>query len=356
MRTLVFILSSVLTPFAWAQDTESAKSAEPAPIVTLQTVMVTGVQPGPGLWKVSNGESIVWILGSISPLPKRLEWEPRYVEDALISSQQILAPPGISFDADVGFFKSLTLIPSALKARKNPDDKYLDDVLPAELYARWLVQKELYVGRDRSIEKWRPIFAASKLFDEALDDMDMVQSNVAWDYVSKFGKKTKKPIIETGFSITIEDPRKSLKAFAKSSVEDEACMAATLERLETDLRNMQYRANAWSVGDIQTLRELSYPRNELVCVMAMLQSEVAQDLGMKDAREQIRQSWLTAMEKALNSDKTSFAVLSMSQLLGEQGYLAELRTRGYVIEEPKDPYAPENPELAQSTLDADPAQ
>jgi hypothetical protein len=36
---------------------------------TLDEVVVSGEQPGPGLWQVKNGANTLWILGSHSPLP-----------------------------------------------------------------------------------------------------------------------------------------------------------------------------------------------------------------------------------------------------------------------------------------------
>jgi hypothetical protein len=44
--------------------------ATPADTTTLETVLVTGEQPGPGLWKVSHGDHVLWILGAQYPLPK----------------------------------------------------------------------------------------------------------------------------------------------------------------------------------------------------------------------------------------------------------------------------------------------
>ena len=50
----------------------------------LETLVVTGVQPGPGLWQVRHGEHTLWIMGTLSPLPRRMDWEPREL-DALVA-------------------------------------------------------------------------------------------------------------------------------------------------------------------------------------------------------------------------------------------------------------------------------
>ena len=45
------------------------------PVVVANTVEVKGVLPGPGFWQASKGGNTVWILASIRPVPKGMEWE-----------------------------------------------------------------------------------------------------------------------------------------------------------------------------------------------------------------------------------------------------------------------------------------
>jgi hypothetical protein len=43
-------------------------------IRTEAAVVVSGAQPGPGLWKVAKGDHVMWVLGTQSPLPKHMQW------------------------------------------------------------------------------------------------------------------------------------------------------------------------------------------------------------------------------------------------------------------------------------------
>lgn len=76
--------------------------AEAGPIKDLETLVVTGVQPGPGLWRVSHEGNVLWILGTVSPLPAKMKWESAEVEAVIADSQQVLLPPSVTMTADVG--------------------------------------------------------------------------------------------------------------------------------------------------------------------------------------------------------------------------------------------------------------
>ncbi len=94
--------------------------ADTGPIKDLETLVVTGVQPGPGLWRVSHEGNVLWILGTVSPLPAKMEWQSAEVEAVIADSQQVLLPPSVTMSAEVGLFRSLALAPSALKAMRMP--------------------------------------------------------------------------------------------------------------------------------------------------------------------------------------------------------------------------------------------
>jgi hypothetical protein len=53
------------------------------------------------------------------------------------------------------------------------------------------------------------------------------------------------------------------------------------------------------------------------------------------AYTQLSNNWLAAVDSALSKNKSSFAVLPISQLLAADGWLAKLRAQGYSIQEPK---------------------
>lgn len=312
----------------------AAESPPPAPAALLETVVVSGVQPGPGLWKVSKDGHVLWILGTLSPLPRRMEWESDEVERVIAGAQRVLLSPTAAVDIKGGAFGGLLLLPNLLKARNNPDKQTLAEVLPADVYARWQPLKLKYIGRGDAVEKRRPIFAAQTLYEEAIKDAGLRLSTGVGDKVEKFAKKHDVPVERPTVNFRLAEPRAALREFSQSDLDDLDCLRKTVERLETDLPAMQLRANAWSVGDIEALRALPFVDQNLACQEAMLNNSAMQEHGMGDIKERVETAWLTAAENTLRDNAVSFAVLPIRAILDDNGLVATLRARGYAIEAP----------------------
>ena len=301
---------------------------------TLDTIVVAGRQPGPGLWKVSKGDHVMWILGTQSPLPKRMDWDSAVVVRRVGEAQEVLLPPTSSVHFNVGFFRGLTLLPAAMKIRDNPDGKTLQEVVPPADYARWLALKQRWIGSDRSVEEWRPVFAAIELYVKAIERSGMTLDTGVTDLVKKTAKSRGLVPTQPKVEITVQDPKGAMKEFSHAQVDDLACFRGTMDRIDGDLGAMAARANAWATGDIEALRDVPYRTQFAACSEALTGNAVARKQGMGDLEAQLERKWLDAAESALARNTTTFAVLGMGQLLETDGYLAKLAAKGYVIEEP----------------------
>ncbi len=339
MRKPRISLLFLLTAIGWsaAHATSPAEPvADAADSGVLEEVLVTGQQPGPGLWKVTRpGDPdghVLWILGNYSPLPKKLSWRSTELETVLASSQAVLAP--VSVNASAGPLGGITLLPSLIGVRDNPGDKRLQEVVPPDLYARWLPLKARYLGRDEGVEQWRPIFAAQELYRAALKERNLVPYDGVWPAVEKLARKARVPIVETELELKVEKARASIKEFKTTPLDDVECFARTLQRLESDLDLMRERANAWAVGDVARLRALVPVERASACIGVVLESSFMQQRGYGDVLVRAKTAWLAAVEQALGKYPSSVTVLSIDEILKPDGYVAELRRRGYVIEEP----------------------
>jgi hypothetical protein len=234
----------------------------------------------------------------------------------------------------------MTLLPAILEARRNPDDAKLKDQVPADLYARWLVQKKLYLGRESGVENWRPLFAADKLRKAAFSDLKLREGGAVWEVIGKLAEKYKikvtSPIMR--FTVKRSEVRSKLKEFSRESLPDVECFGTMLALTEAlgDRETQNARAHAWAIGDHEALGQLpALPNPYLPCAMAVMNSQLVRDMVPTDIREQVHALWLEAAEKALAANQTTFAIVPFVKLTRADGYLAMLRKKGYLIEAPQ---------------------
>ena len=228
-------------------------------------------------------------------------------------------------------------------------------MLPADLYARWSVLRQRYLGRDRGVEKKRPLIAVYELYKAALEDNGLREGGVVGPVIDKALKARGLERSPTVLKLKIEDPREALADFRKEGLkpEDLACFSRTLDIIERDLPQIVARANAWAVGDLEALRTMPSGRSQLLaCLSAWTQTETARKRGLVDIDARIRDSWLSAAEKAVAAHPVSFGTMSIAELLRGDGYLAELQRRGYLIQAP-DEYDAEADDAATDAARAD---
>lgn len=332
------MLRRALLCFALATPAFAQEPLVPAPPAdtdtpVMETVLVTGEQPGPGLWKVSKGDHEMWILGTWSPLPANMQWHSKQAEERIAQAQEVLMAPKASIG--VGFFRSITLLPSLIGVRKNADGRTLADVLPPELYSRWQSLKARYLPDDKKTERERPVFAAQELYHKAIAKSGLTLKNDAQKLVVDLAKRYKVKVTKIEIDIPLEEPRQALRDF-KGAPPDSGidCLRATMDRLETDIDAMKQRANAWSSGDLEGLRDLPYVDQDQTCIEGM-----ASTPGLRQriaaARETVATQWLQDAEAALARNASTFAVVPIDQLTREDGWLTRLRAKGYAVEAPE---------------------
>lgn len=326
---------------AWAQSDDVAvpasavvevdvDAAEPAP----EQIHVVAQRPGPGLWKVSKGEHVLWVFGMYGPVPKDMQWRSHEVENVIRNSQEYLSAPSAS--AKPGFFKSITLLPSLIGMRKNPDGATLRDVMPAEEYARWTTLKAKYLPDNDDVERERPIFAAEVLSNTARKQAGLVDSHVLRKQVMDLVKKAKLKETSSTFQIPMDNARTVLKNFKKSTLGDAACLARTMATMEQDIEAASQRANAWAKGDMDAMRKLDFATREEACFGALMNSAAFDaEPEFKNMKVRAEAMWIASAEKALETNASTFAMLKIDEIFNPKGVIAALAAKGYAVEQPE---------------------
>ncbi|MYN00627.1 TraB/GumN family protein [Pseudoduganella sp. DS3] len=327
MKKLIpFAVAAMLAGAACAQEELAAPEGE--------QVVITGQRPGPGLWKVSKGEHVLYVFGDYAPLPTKMDWRSHEVEAILSKSQEYLPKP--DFGISVGLWGGLKMLPFAIGFKDNPDGAKLVDVLPAETYDRWQVLKARYIGNDSGIERERPMFAATTLYKNGLEKNGLTMRTGVSEKIHKIAQQYKVKTTSSSVHMALDDPAQALKAFKKSPGADTSCFIKTVDNLESDLEAMRVRANAWAIGDMSKITSLNFAERDEACKDAVMKNDAFRsNEKLVQAEKTIAGKWLANAERALEANNTTFAVLSLARILDPKGPLAELKARGYKVEAPE---------------------
>jgi hypothetical protein len=302
-------------------EADPVESEEPP----MDVVLVTGYYSGPALWKVKSGENVMWIVGEISPFPQKLKWKSREFEQLLRKSQELLIDFSGYWLADEGNSTALN------KAAKLQDGIRLKDSIAPSLHERVLATAEKFGKPD--LEPMRPFAATNRLVRSAMKTLDLNSFSVRFT-AAKLGEWRKKKIT---YYATSELPFEvRLKNWQDPA--NEVCLKRLVDAIGDGGEGVVHLANAWAVGDINALRELvplySFSRDGFrsgECAAAMHGGEQQ----AREYKERRIQGWVAEAERALKKNRSTMAVVLMSELFEPDGYLAALRAKGYEITEPE---------------------
>lgn len=322
LRVAVFVLVVAVALVTGARPALPRADQPPPPPEQLDEVVVSGERPGPGMWHVRHGSAQVWILGSLSPLPKNITWRSHEVEQVLEISNQVLVPKPL----EVGIVKILWLLVTERNLLMVRGGKKLKDVMPAPLYARFAAQRAKYTDEPDKWERYRPIIAAAFLQHAAFHQVGLSARVDLGAAVRILAKNHGVRVDEVKIG-GMGDLLEALKTMQNST--ENICVAASLGTIETGLPRLLDRATAWATGNVERIENMPEPPDVDACLEALDAGTSAGDLLAR-----VRRSWFEALDKSLQGNATTLAVVNIDMLLGRSGLLEELRAKGYEVVAP----------------------
>jgi hypothetical protein len=350
-------LAAVALALALSSPASPATPADSSSVEDLEHVVVVGRTPGPPLWKVSNGEHVLWILPLVDLYPRKMEWESGRVEKLIGESQEFITRPGVANGIATA---NPLLLARALRLYKTmtrlPDNKTLADVLPPDLHQRFEILKAHNFPKDSGIERMTVSAATNSLQQEILEQENLGPMRMD---ISRW-LKGNKTIVRTDTSVGKVHgiTAKELKALTATMKEvtatpayaeaEVACFEDILAYFEKDLEPVRRRANAWAEGRVDDLVDPAPPFGELGDCMdsifasaelPAMQKLVKDYPGLEslatdraEMREKSRLKWLDAAESALSRNATTFSMLPVNDIVDKTGLVAQLEAKGYKVE------------------------
>jgi uncharacterized protein YbaP (TraB family) len=320
MRRLWRMLAPCITAGLLTSSLLSAAHAE-APEV-MDELVVTGERTGPGMWHVHRGNGNLWILGSMSPLPKGITWRSKQFEQLLDTTNQVIVPKPF----EIGIARVLWLLITEHSLLMVGGGKRLKDVMPPDLHARYATERAKYTDDAEKWERYRPIIAAAFLQQAAFHKVGLSTRLDLGAAVRTLAKKHRVRIEE--LKVTgVHDVLDALKTMPPAT--ENACVEASLVTVEKDLLRLVERAQAWANGNVELIQKLHEPSEVDACRAAL-----DAGAGPSELIARVRRTWLDVMEKYLQSGGVTVAVVNLDMLLEKGGLLDELRAKGYQIDAP----------------------
>ncbi len=314
---LLFIAVSLLAA-NWSSSVRAADQAS----TQLEDLVVTGERTGPGMWHVHRGSAQLWILGSISPLPRGITWRSKQVEQVLGTTNMVLVPKPL----EIGIVRILWLLITEHRLLMVGGGKRLKDVMPPNLYARFAPLRTKYTADSTKWERYRPIVATAFLQQAAFHQVGLSARLDLGAAVRMLARKHGVRVEEVKIA-GVGDLLDALKTMPPST--ENTCVGASLVTVESGLPRLIDRAQAWATGNVERIESLREPAEVDACLAALDSGSAAGDLIAR-----VHRTWLEFLERGLQGSGTTLAVVNMDLLLGHGGLLEDLRTNGYQVDAP----------------------
>jgi uncharacterized protein YbaP (TraB family) len=315
VAAVIFLAAGAAGCFAAAARAEQSAPA-------LDEIVVSAERAGPGMWHVHHGDANVWILGSISPLPRDITWRSKQVESILERTSQVLVQKPI----EISVPRILWMLIADRKLLMVGGGKKLKDVMPPELHARFAAQRSKVSDDENKWERYRPLIAAAFLQQAAFHKVNLSMRLDLGAALRELAKKHGVRIEEVRVA-GVSDMLEALKTMPPAT--ERTCVEASLSTVETGLPRLVDRAQAWANGNVERIENTPELQEVDACRNALDAGK-----GASDVIGRIRQTWLENIEKYLRSAGTTIAVVNLDLMLERGGLLEQLRAKGYEIDAP----------------------
>lgn len=282
------------------------------PFALLLTIALLQVAPGvwadAPVWRVTDGESTVYLGGTVHLLRSEDYPLPEEFDQAYEGSSELF------FETDISSMNDLSVQAQMLQQLTYSDGRTLKDVLDTEAYAA-LETYTAGVGMPlMMLEQFKPGMIVSTLQVLEFQRMGFTPQGVD----AFFNAQALTDGKSVGALETLDEQIGFLAAMGEG-VESEFIMMS-LEDLDSTAKLMDEMIGAWRVGDSQALQTL-FVDDMLERAPAVYDSLLRQ----RNLR------WVPQIEAMFNDQDTEFVLVGAAHLVGADGLVELLRARGYNI-------------------------
>ncbi|HEY0302803.1 MAG TPA: TraB/GumN family protein [Rhizomicrobium sp.] len=283
----------------------------------VETVVVRA-NPGQPLWHIVKGNSEVWIVGTVSPVPKDLAWDRNELTTLLKGAKALLLPPKASVDLVEGLWFYMW----HMDTLEQPDGQTLEGSLAEPLRSRFVAARTRAKQEADRYEKYLPAVAALMLESDYLKSVDFSYREPQRT-IEALARRAGVPVRTIAdypaMDMVHEVPRMSPAAHR-------LCVENALSDIDTYGAHGAAAAEAWAVGDLDGIKA-NYSESRLDACLSQNAAYLAlRERGIRDETN--------AIIGALARPGKAIAVIPMGFFLRKGGVLERLQAAGLTVTGP----------------------
>jgi uncharacterized protein YbaP (TraB family) len=315
-RRLLNRLSALATIVALAAlPTRAQVPLAPAdPDGTLvEELVVMGRTPGPAWWRVTDADTVVYVLGVPSLAPKRMAWD-RAIFERRLQGANVVVLPFVNVRAKLG--GSIGTAVNLLRLRSGGA---FEDRLDPATRARFVAVR-MRLGRDaKHYNTANPLAAGVQLAIDYRDRSELTNMDPA-KLVRLLAQQRGVKVIEKSYDL---GPQLGGILRTPPAV-GRICFDEVLAQAEAGPGVTQAAARAWAVGDVRGAldNERTYER----CLATIT--------GGRTYDERMKADEAAAIVSALRSPGHAVVLVPLRPLLAHGGVLDRLRAQGHTVKTP----------------------
>ncbi len=310
LLTGLLAASMAIWPLGTMPATAQAPEDDPEGVLVEELVVASNLG-GPAFWKVSDGDTTVYVLGVPGALPRGMKWDDRRLAMRLDGAKALILPPKIKARPVVMTAFFLT------NQKKFQGGPPLDGALAARLERARVTLKV----KPEKLAKWKPGVKGAVIAGELRKPLKL-DDDAPMTRILGLAKKARVKQIRAGAAI---DPMPAVKSLLTL---DEAghriCLEDALDEVEAGRGRIREAAAGWARGDVKAA--LRAERGFDRCLARLPLLATLSRKAMSDTSGVIGRQ-MAVPGKAV-------AVVDLRQLLARGGVLDQLRARGFKVETP----------------------
>ena len=281
----------------------------------VEELVVNAKLPGPAWWRISDGDTTIYMLGTLASLPKGAAWDKSVLDRRLDGAFALILPP-------VGR-AGVTDIPAMLKLRgRLKSDRPLDAAAP-ELAPRLAKVRAQLGKKPDAYREWSPLGAGIMI---AIDYQKTTKLDPG-EPERAVGKLARKHRVKARPAGTYK-AMPVMKAAVRdhSSEAGQVCLEGVLSEAEAGSAAARSAAQAWARGDVR--EAIAGPRNFQRCIRSLP--------GMVELEKRAMDDEIAALTEAMKTPGHAVALFSIRGLVAQDGLLDRMRAKGFTVRTPGD--------------------